>query len=86
MEDVLEKLSCVFLERSCEMRMLRYNRSKFYANQRCLEKKKLEWYGYLCLRDTDEDISRVHEMRVEGSRGYGQLKQQWCNTIKADLC
>jgi len=69
------------------------NKSKCYANQRCLEKKdtRMVWP---CLPTrgmstsgeyTNVDIRRVYKMRVEGSRGCVQLKQQWSDTIKADL-
>ena len=50
-----------------------------------MRKKRLEWYGHVCRRESDEDIRRVYEMRVEGSRGHGRPKQRWSDTINADL-
>ena len=50
-----------------------------------MRKKRLEWYGHVCRRESDEDIRRVYEMKVEGSRGRGRPKQRWSDTINADL-
>jgi len=44
------------------------------------------WYGHVCRCEKDEDIRRVCEIRVEGSRGCGQPKQRQSDPIKADLC
>ena len=72
---------------SCEMRMLRYcmgisleehrrneditAEAKIMPIKDVMRKKRLEWFGHVCRRKRDEDIRRVYEMRVEGSRGRG---------------
>lgn len=86
---------------SCEMRMLRYcmgisleehrrneditAEAKIMPIKDVMRKRRLEWFGHVCRRARDEDIRRVYEMRVEGSRGRGRPKQRWCDTINADL-
>ncbi len=47
--------------------------------------KRLQWYGYMCRRDEDEDIRRVMEMGVSGKRRRGRPKQRWSDTIQMDM-
>ena len=86
---------------SCEMRMLRYcmgisleehcrneditSEAKIMPIRDVMRKRRLEWFGHVSRRERDEDIRRVYEMRVEGSRGRGRPKQRWSDTINADL-
>ena len=86
---------------SCDMRMLRYcmgisleehrrneeitSEAKIMLIRNVMRKRRLEWFGHVSRRERDEDIRRVYEMRLEGSRGRGRPKQRWNDTINADL-
>ena len=50
-----------------------------------MRRRRLQWFGHVCRREEDDDIRRVHEMRVEGKRNQGRPKHRWKDTIKKDL-
>jgi exonuclease III len=86
---------------SCEMRMIRYCMGISLEEHRrneditrevrvmpikdVMRKRRLEWFGHVRRREEKEDIRRVSEMRIEGSRGRGRPKQRWLDTVKNDL-
>ena len=81
----------------CEMRMLRYclkiSLEKHKTNESIrqeanvmsvldlMRRRRLQWFGHMCRREEDDDIRRVHEMRVEGRRSRGRPKYRWKDTI-----
>ena len=85
----------------CEMRMLRYclgisleeHKTNESIRQEAnvmsvldlMRRRRLQWFGHVCRREEDDDIRRVHEMRVEGKRNRGRPKHRWKDTIKKDL-
>ena len=86
---------------STEMRMLRYcmgisleehrrneeitSEARIMPIRDVMRKRRLEWFGHVCRREEDQDVRRVFEMKIDGSRGRGRPKQRWYDTVKADL-
>jgi len=85
----------------CEMRMLRYclgvtleeHKTKASIRQEAkvinvlelMGRRRLQWFGHICRREKEDDIRRVHELKVAGKRNRGRPKHRWHNTIRKDL-
>lgn len=46
-----------------------------------MRKRKLEWYGYVCMREKEKDIKRICNISVEGKRKRERPKNQRMNDI-----
>jgi len=85
----------------CEMRMLRYclgvtleehktnesirQETKVINVLELKRKRRLQWFEHICRREKEDDIRRVHELKVAGERNQGCPKQRWHDTIRKDL-
>ena len=86
---------------SCEMRMVRYclgisleehrrnedilQEAKVVPIKDLMRRKRMQWFGHVQRRDSQEDIRKVSEMEIDGNRPRGRPKQRWSDTINADL-
>ena len=86
---------------SCEMRMVRYclgisleehrrnedilQEAKVVPIKDLMRRKRMQWFGHVQRRDSQEDIRKVCEMEIDGNRPRGRPKQRWSDTINADL-
>jgi len=52
---------------------------------RHMRKKKLEWYGHVQKRDSEENIRYVTELKIMGKRKRGRPKRRWMDMIGDDM-
>jgi len=43
-----------------------------------IRRRRLQWFGHnICRREKEDDIRRVHELKVAGKRNRGRPKHRW---------
>jgi len=41
-----------------------------------MRRRRLQWFGHMCRREKENDIRRVHEMKVAEKRNRGRPKHR----------
>ena len=57
----------ISLEENCRNEEIT-SEAKIMPIRDVMRKRRLEWFGHVSRHERDEDIRRVYEMRVKGSR------------------
>jgi len=50
-----------------------------------MKRRRLQWFGHICRRDKEDDIRKVHEMKVAGKGNRGCPKHRWHDNIRKSL-
>ena len=50
-----------------------------------MRRKRMQWYGHVRRRESENDTRRESEMTVKGVRPRGRPKKRWCDTVNSDL-
>jgi len=61
------------------------NEAKVKPVSKHMRKRRLQWYGHVLRRDSEEDIRYVTELKIVGKRKRGRPKRRWMDMIGDDM-